>query len=576
VREPLEAFAGCADGSKSIGFSGYSDHFGDAEVTLLNRQAVGGAASLHSRLTPQRVARCLAATLVLCSLSGCGLNQWVHNGFKVGPNYCKPAAPVASAWIDDRAPHINSAPADVATWWTVFRDPALDDLVQTASRQNINLRVAGMRIMEARAVRGVATGELFPQSQTMNGGYNRVGVSENVANRTATPQRWFDQWNNGLNLSWELDFWGRFRRAVEAADAELDASIENYDDVMVLLLAEVASSYVELRTFQERRGYAIKNVAAQENALRIAQDKLEHGVATKRDIEQAKTVLEQTRALVPQFEEGQRVANNRLCVLLGRPPQDLVAMGLGESSIPIAPQDVAVGIPADLIRRRPDVRKAERETAAQCARIGIAESDFYPQIAIVGTLGWSSQNLANLYAPESFRGGIGPGFNWNILNYGRIANSVRAQDARFQQAAYAYQEKVLEAGREAEDGIVKFQKSHERSKCLDASSQAAENTRVITTDQYRQGAVDFTAVFLAESELSQVQDLAATARGQIAQNLISVYRAIGGGWEVRLLPQGLVEGSGESVPISGRVDRTPEPPAPASIPVPPNQPEPGR
>jgi NodT family efflux transporter outer membrane factor (OMF) lipoprotein len=571
--EPLEAFAACVDGMKGIELSGCIDYFGAAEVTLHNRQDTWADTPLRSNSAIHGVVRYLAAALVLCSVSGCGLNQWVHNGFKVGPNYCKPAVPVAAEWIDDRNPSIQSVTPDLATWWTVFGDPALNDLIETASRQNITLRVAGMRIMEASAVRGVAAGGLFPQTQAMNGGYSRVGVSENVANREATPQRWFDQWGHGFNLSWELDFWGRFRRAIEAADAELDASIENYDDVMVLLLADVASSYVELRTFQERRGCAIRNVVAQENALRIAEDKFSHGAATKRDVEQAKTVLEQTRALVPQFDEGVRLANNRLCVLLGRPPQDIITGGLGETSIPNAPFAVAVGIPADLIRRRPDVRKAEREVAAQSARIGIAESDFYPHISIVGTLGWSSKNLADLYAPESFRGSVGPGFNWNILNYGRIVNNVRAQDARFQQAAYAYQEKVLQAGREAEDGIVKFLKSHERSRCLNASSHAAENTRVITTDQYRQGAVDFTAVFLAESELSQVQDMAATARGQIAQSLISVYRALGGGWDMRLLPQAMTEGGppGEPASVVDREGQAPEPPTPP--PAPPSQPE---
>ena len=203
-------------------------------------------------------------------------------------------------------------------------------------------------------MRGIAVGELFPQSQTMNGGYTRTGVSEDVANLVATPRRWFSQWNQGFNLGWELDFWGKFRRAVESADAELDASVENYDNVLVLLLADVASSYVEMRTYQERLNYAVQNVAAQENALRIAEDKLRHGAATQRDVEQARTVLEQTRALVPQFEAGQRVANNRLCVLLGIPPRDLVAAGLGDAAIPRTPPDVAVGIPADLIRRRPE------------------------------------------------------------------------------------------------------------------------------------------------------------------------------------------------------------------------------
>lgn len=538
---------------------------------------------LASRLSGIPLCWCLVAALAMSAFSGCKLNQWVHNGFKVGPNYCKPAVPVASEWIDYGDPNIKSVPADLAMWWTVFRDPALNNLVQTASHQNINLRVAGMRILEARAMCSIAAGELFPQSQTMTGGYNRVGVSENVANRTATPQRWFDQWNTGFGLGWELDFWGRFRRGVEAADAELDASIENYDDVLVLLLAEVASSYVEMRTYQERLSYAIKNVNAQENALKIADDKFQHGAATQRDVEQARTVLEQTRSLVPLFEEGQRLANNKLCVLLGLPPRDLAAMGLGGNvSIPNTPPELAIGIPADLVRRRPDIRKAERVAAAQCAKIGIAESDFYPQISIVGTLGWSSQELTNLYAQQSFRGNIGPAFNWNILNYGRIANNVRVQDARFQQVAYAYQEKVLEAAREAEDGIVKFLKSNQRSQCLDASANAAEKTRNITIDQYRQGVVDFTAVYIAESELSQVQDIAAEARGQIAQNLIELYRVLGGGWEMRLLPQGemerTVDNTSPSIAYPERRTEVPESQEPVQVPLPapPDKPGPER
>jgi NodT family efflux transporter outer membrane factor (OMF) lipoprotein len=524
----------------------------------------------------------LAVSLALTSSSGCGLNQWVRNGFKVGPNYCKPAVPIASEWIDYRDPHIQSVPTNLACWWTVFNDPALNGLIQTASRQNINLRVAGMRIMEARAIRGIAAGELFPQSQVANGGYTRAGVSETVANRVSTPQRFFNQWQAGFGLAWELDFWGRYRRALEAADAGLDASIENYDDVLVLLLAEVASSYVEMRTYQERWDYAAKNVTAQEGALKIAEDKFQHGAATQRDVEQARTVLEQTRSLLPQFEEGTRVANNKLCVLLGVPPRDLAAAGLGAGPIPTAPPEVAVGVPAELVRRRPDVRKAEREAAAESAKIGVAESDFYPQISIIGTLGWSSQDLNTLFVADSFRGNIGPAFNWNILNYGRIANNVNAHDARFQQAVYVYQEKVLQAAGEAEDGIVKFLKSHQRSKCLDASAHAAANTTTITLDQYRQGVVDFTAVYIAQSELSQVQDLSAEAHGVIALNLISLYKALGGGWEMRLAPPGGMAVNVQGLPPPNAVPQgSPELPEPQEqLPTPapaaPGAPEPGR
>ena len=227
-------------------------------------------------------------------LAGCGLNRWAHNGFKVGPDYCKPAVPVASAWIDYQDPGVSSDPAELATWWMVFEDPVLNELIQTAADQNINLRVAGMRIMESRYRRQIAAGNLFPQYQEAAGSYSRNKLSANVAN--APPNLWFSNWEAGVNASWELDFWGRFRRAVEASDAELDGSIETYDDVLVLLLAEVASSYVDLRTYQERRSCALNNVAAQESSLRIAEQKFQFGAATRRDVEQARSVLEQTAA----------------------------------------------------------------------------------------------------------------------------------------------------------------------------------------------------------------------------------------------------------------------------------------
>jgi NodT family efflux transporter outer membrane factor (OMF) lipoprotein len=505
----------------------------------------------------------LAVALSLCIFGGCGLNQWVHNGFKVGPNYSKPAVPVAPHWIDYRNPDIKSVPVNLACWWMVFNDSALNDLVVTASRQNINLRVAGMRILESRYRRAIAVGEPFPQLQETTGSATRNKISTAMANTFPGMNSRFNNVELGFNAMWELDFWGRFRRAVEVADAELDVSIENYDDVMVMLLAEVASAYVELRTFQQRLSYATNNVASQEGSLRIAEDKLRNGVATQRDVEQARTVLEQTRALVPEFESGVRLASNRLCILLGIPPWDLAAR-LGQTPIPKAPPEVAVGIPADLVRRRPDVRRAEREVAAQSARIGIAQSDLYPHITINGTFGWAAQSFGDLFdGNRSTFGSVGPAFRWDILNYGRLLNAVKVQDAIFQETAYAYQQKVLEAGREAEDGIVRFLKSQRASKSLDLAERAAAATRDITTNQYRQGVVEFTAVYIAESELAQVQDRAAGARGAIAQSLIALYRALGGGWEIRLSPQGGPNVAAGPSPVMAEPDRRPELPEPA-------------
>lgn len=475
----------------------------------------------------------IAAGLLPLALGGCRLQEWARNGYKVGPNYLRPAVAVSSEWIDYEDERVSTDRPNLATWWTVFNDPTIDELVRSALQQNLNLRGAGARIMEARYRRQIAAGNLFPQQQYLSGSYNAIKESGNGA---FSPQRlWFENWDDALNVSWELDFWGRYRRSIESADAILDASVENFDNVIVLLLAEVSSSYVDYRSFQQRLAYARNNVAAQEKSLKIAQDRLNQGAATKRDVEQARTILEQTRALIPAFELGKRIAANRLCVLLGGPPRDLESE-LGDAPIPEAAPEVAVGIPADLVRRRPDVRQAERELAAQSAQIGVAASDLYPHITLNGTIGVSAEKFGDLFdSPRSLVGAAGPAFRWDVLNYGRLLSNVRVQDARFQQLAYAYQQTVLDAGREAEDGITSFLRNQERLKSLKACADAAQRARNITFDQYSQGLVDFTAVFIAEAELSTRQDQMAASQGDVALSLISLYRAIGGGWEIRLM-----------------------------------------
>lgn len=476
---------------------------------------------------------CLVALAAAACLSGCHLRNWVHNCFKVGPEYHEPPAPVASEWIDYRDGHVVSAPADLSEWWRVLHDPILDGLIETAFQQNLTLQEAGTRILQAAALRGIAVGNLFPQEQQGIGSFARRKFSQRTAN--VPPEIWVQEWDAGFSASWELDFWGRFRRAVAAADAELDASIYNYDDALVILLANVATTYVQLRTFQERLAYARENVRIQTESLRIVSDKHRQGAGTMRDVQQAKQIVAQTEALIPVLEAGAAQANNALCVLLGIPPENLVPR-LSAGRIPLAPPEVAVGIPADLIRRRPDVRRAERQAAAQSERIGIAVSDWYPRIAINGVIEVQAEFFGKLFdTPASLFGNIGPVVRWDLLNYGRILNNVRFQDARFQQLVLVYQQQVLVAGREAEDAIIGFLKAIEQTRKLEESVGAAYETYRISLAQYREGAVDFTTVYLFESVLTDQQDQLAFARGNIVLNLIGIYRALGGGWEMRFL-----------------------------------------
>jgi NodT family efflux transporter outer membrane factor (OMF) lipoprotein len=482
----------------------------------------------------------LALVLPLLS-SGCGLANWIGNGFKVGPNYVEPEVSVAGGWIDYEDPRVKSEEADLARWWEVFQDPMLDELVERAYAQNLTLKAAAERIAGSRARRNVAFGNLFPQEQEAVGGYSYSSLSERTANPPLDGS--FGSWDLGFVVGWELDFWGRYRRAIEAAEAEVDASVATFDDVLVLLLSEVATNYILYRTFQERLVFVRENVRLQEESYAIAQAQFDVGWTKEKDLQSSRLVLEQTRARIPPLEAGLRQAQNAICFLLAHPPEDLSEVLGTERGIPTVSPAVAVGIPADLVRRRPDVRRAERLVAAQSAIIGVAESDFYPRFSILGNIGFSAESVGDLFTSKALTGSIGPQFQWNILHYGRILNSVRAEEASFRELSLAYQEAVLRAGKEAEDAVVAFLKAHEQLRYLQASVDAAQRIVEITDDQLKFGDIDYTALFLFQSELTEQQDRLAFNRGEIALNLIALYRSLGGGWERRLEGEG--EGEGE-------------------------------
>ncbi len=514
----------------------------------------------------------IAMVILLTFSTGCtSWLDYLRNGFKVGPNYRPPVAPVASQWIDSTDPNVSSEPAKVDAWWQTFNDPVLDSLIYTAYRQNLSLRVSCFRIIEARALRGIAAGELFPQSQQAFGSYTRTNNSLNSPN--AVPERFSDEWQTGASLAWELDFWGRFRRAVEAADANLDASIYNYDDVLVLLLSEVAQSYINIRTAEQRLEYARKNVENQQISLNLADVKFRNGATTKLDVTQGQSNLSQTQATIPPLEVARRQAADQLCILLGMPPRDIDGILGGHRAIPSAAPQVAVGIPADLIRRRPDVLSAERAVAAQSALIGVATSDLYPHFSISGTIFYDASRFQDLFNVNSFAGNAGPSFNWNILNYGRLVNNIRVQDARFQQLAYQYQNTVLQANAEAEDALVGFLKFQQQVKYLATSAQAASESLGLVRDQYNAGKTDFNRVVNVEQLLTQQQDQLAVAQGAVANNLVLLYKALGGGWQTNFggsaSQPAAVEQSGGPMPDPNPTESAaPQP----TMPLPPDRP----
>jgi len=492
---------------------------------------------------PRRFLAARAGLLVLATcLSGCtSFGEYVRNGFKVGPNYGRPPAPVAKDWIDAGDKRIHKETDDLSQWWKVFNDGDLDGLICQAYRQNLTLRQAGFQVLMARAQRNVAIGNLFPQTQEATGDYLRRALSTETANSGLGAQnnplgssfrRVFPQWDFGFTLAWELDFWGRFRRAVESADASLDASVENYDAALVTLLGDVATSYVNIRTFQTQIKLTLANAELQRKTLVIAQARFKGGTLTAVDLGQARSNLAQTESQIPQLEIQLRQAANQLCTLLGIPPEDLMAR-LGTRAIPVAPLEVAVGIPADLLRRRPDVRQAERQAAAQSAQIGIAEADFYPRIALDGTLGYSAEHFNRLFRPTAFNGTFGPTFTWEILNYGRILNNVRAQSAQFQALVAGYQNTVLTGAQEVENGLVSFLKGQEQVKFLAESVDASQLAVTAGLATFEGGTSSFTQLALLQQNLVTQQNALAQAQGNVVLGLITVYRALGGGWQIR-------------------------------------------
>ncbi|HPU06572.1 MAG TPA: efflux transporter outer membrane subunit [Thermogutta sp.] len=482
--------------------------------------------------------------LILLTAPGCStsLREWWANGFKVGPNYCRPSAEVGEAWIDSDQPGVRtSGDVTYAHWWTVFNDPTLNELVYTAYLENLPLQIAAWRIMEARYQLGVARGYLWPQEQQAMGAFSRNQISKEgfpMSKFSEIPgfKMSYDDWVAGFSLAWELDFWGRFRRTIESAEAHVQAQEEDYNAALVLLQAEVASTYIQLREIDERLELARKNVALQKDTLAIAKARFEQGVVSQLDVHQAQAILSNTESMIPMLEAMRRVSENRLCTLLGQPPQDLDPILGPSGKVPDVPPEVVVGIPADLLRRRPDVRRAERLAAAQCARIGIAEAEFYPHIAITGQLAYQAENFSDLFNGRAFTGMVGPGFRWNILNYGRIRNSVLMEDARFRQAILGYQETVLRAAEEAEDMITAFLMEQRRLRALQQATEATAQASQLAVAQYQQGLIDFQRVIDSQRALVQQQDALAESRGKVALNLIGVYKALGGGWEMRRNP----------------------------------------
>jgi NodT family efflux transporter outer membrane factor (OMF) lipoprotein len=440
-------------------------------------------------------------------------------------------------------PRLSAESTNYRDWWKAFNDPALDRLIARAYQDNLTLQQAGVKVLEARAQLGITVGEIFPQTQQAIGSvqYNRTSDRASTAalfsgGGGGSVAYW--QSTIGAQASWELDFWGRIRRNIQSADASLLATLADYDNTLVTLTADVANNYIALRTAEERIRIALENIDIQEQTLKIVEARFTYGTVTQLDVEQARTVLFNTRATLPVFETQRRQARDALSVLLGMAPNDLGDLLDGPSAIPASPPLVIVGIPADLLRRRPDIRSAELQAVAQSAQIGVAKGELLPAFSLIGNLVFLSTDLGTFRLSDMFRWGsrqvqIGPSVQWNILNYGQITNNVRVQDARFQQRLLAYRQTVLAAQQDVEDNLASFLRNQDRADLLAKSVTSSRSAVDLAVLQYREGVTDFTTVLTTQQTLLTQQDTLASTLGNISTSLVGVYRALGGGWEVR-------------------------------------------
>jgi NodT family efflux transporter outer membrane factor (OMF) lipoprotein len=454
------------------------------------------------------------------------------NGCMPGPDYHPPGADVLVAWEnpkDSEIPEDTSAllstaqPSKISWWQSAFNDPQLDLLISHALRENLSLRSAGLRVLQSQQRLAIASGNLYPQSQNING----------LATRQRQNQRTSVNYNVDFNLSWELDFWGRFSRQIEAAVADLDASVADYDAAVISLIAEIANNYLLVRTNQERREVALQNIALQRQSLAIAQAKFNAGDISELDVFQAESLVHDTEAQVFTFSTNVNQLTNSLAILLGLLPGALDEFLETTKPVPVSEAAIAIGMPQDIIRRRPDLRAAERRLAAQSAQIGFAVTELYPHLAIGGTIGTSSPLIGDLFNQDTDFWSIFGSFEWNIFNYGRLRSNIRLQDALFQQLLVDYRRSVLQAQNETENAITAYLNAHQQLLAYELATNASTSAVATANLQYQEGLINFNTVISNLTSKANQQDIYIATKGLVATNLVQIYRSLGGGWEIR-------------------------------------------
>lgn len=463
-------------------------------------------------------------------------------GCAVGPNYREPEPPSPDQWYAPAAAAMQVATADdptLAAWWTQLSDPMLTALMEQAVAENKTVQQARARVIEARARRGVAAAGFLPSfsgslgasrtdsdsrriqdpNDPLNPGTgNTVGIADEI-------------YTAGLDASWELDLFGGQRRAFESADAQLAATQEDLRDALITLLGDVAVNYTNLRAAQSRLSFAERSLEAQSELLNITQWRAEAGLATSLDVEQARTSYEQTRASIPSLESSLAQAMHRLAVLAGQVPGTLSAQLSQRQPVPRVPDQILTSVPADVVRRRPDIRAAERRVAAQSAQVGVATAALYPSLSLSGSIGLQSLSASDVFdGSQTDRFGVS--LRIPLFSGGALRQNLRAQYAVLDQAFATYEATVLSAFEEVENALIAWSNEQRRREALQLAVDSARNARELALVQYNSGLVDFQTVLTADRQLISLEDSLALSEGELTANLVRLYKALGGGWSV--------------------------------------------
>lgn len=454
----------------------------------------------------------------------------------VGPNYREPRTIASPHWIL-QAPDVNQKPFKDHAWWKVFQDPVLCELIDRGYHNNLSIQIAGVRVLQARAQLAQTTGELYPQQQIAMGSYNynRIGGG---SLQQVLPTNFLTALL-GFTANWEIDFWGKYRRAIESNDAAFLASVAAYDNSLVTLTADIATAYIRIRTYQALIRVTKENIVLQKNSLQIALSRFRAGETSLLDVEQAKTELAQTEATLPGLVASLQHQKDILGLLLGTIPNEVdnLLSKRKNKGIPEAPVQVAIGIPRETLNRRPDIHQARLEAIAQSAAIGAVKANLYPAFSLAGTFAFASNNISPSSIGQLFDWSnrtitAGPAFSWPILNYGQITNSVRVQDAVFEQALLKYMNLVLQAQQEVQDSITDYIEAKKATYHLRQADTSARKSTRLSLIRYKEGEVDYTTVLYVEQQQLKVQTSLINAQGDIPLALVALYRSLGGGWQI--------------------------------------------